>query len=428
MKVFKFFDKNFQTKRKKIVRYTKNLCVICKGTKLLCGKPKCPILVKLQAQLKLKSLTQKKEIEGSSPPSIFVGRLGYPKVFVGPLVPPFKGNTESLDRPEKWYGKTIEEIVNFRLSLIRGMKLIKVNDLEGKFQSYLQELAISKKHVDLNVKFRKKPIQKIILRDDVQPIGPSASLEKIEMENPKADKRMEKVYYDYDLKASDAVFWLYNKNIEVSRIQKAFSVGVMGIRKNRKFVPTRWSITAVDDIISKKNIEIVKNFETLDKIRVFYGEYIGNKWFIVLFPREWSYELIEAWYPKTLWNQSENEVAIGSDYEFFDGKKEYASIGGCYYAVRLAISEYLKRIKRQATALVIREILPDYIMPVGVWQTREAVRNILSENKFSELESLKEVFDLMKRKIEIPIKIIISNSQILKNYLYQRRLKEFVKL
>ena len=30
-------------------------------------------------------------IDGSSPPSIFVGRYGYPKVRIGPMIPPLHG-------------------------------------------------------------------------------------------------------------------------------------------------------------------------------------------------------------------------------------------------------------------------------------------------------------------------------------------------
>ena len=48
------------------------------------------------------NLFSSKEIQGSSPPSIFVGTYGYPKVGVGPMVPPIHGETSILDMPEKW--------------------------------------------------------------------------------------------------------------------------------------------------------------------------------------------------------------------------------------------------------------------------------------------------------------------------------------
>ena len=50
-------------------------------------------------------------LSGSSPPSVFVGSYDYPKVYVGPMVPPIHGDTSLLDIPEQWAGKTLEEIV-----------------------------------------------------------------------------------------------------------------------------------------------------------------------------------------------------------------------------------------------------------------------------------------------------------------------------
>ena len=66
-------------------------------------------------------------ISGSAPPGIFVGRFGYPKVYVGPMSPNFYRDTEILDTPEQWYGKSIDQIVDYRHSLVRGNKIIKHN-------------------------------------------------------------------------------------------------------------------------------------------------------------------------------------------------------------------------------------------------------------------------------------------------------------
>ncbi len=81
------------------------------------------ILTKWHESLsKYGNLFSSDSISGTSPPSVFVGSYNYPKVFVGPMVPPIHGNTELLDSPEKWKGKTLEEIINFRLNLVRGIQ------------------------------------------------------------------------------------------------------------------------------------------------------------------------------------------------------------------------------------------------------------------------------------------------------------------
>jgi len=101
--------------------FTKEICVICKGSRLLCGKPKCPILLKQYAAIPIKRLTFSKEILGSSPPSFFVGHQKYPNVLAGPMIPPITGEDSAIldDVDRRWFGKTIDEIVNYRMMLVR---------------------------------------------------------------------------------------------------------------------------------------------------------------------------------------------------------------------------------------------------------------------------------------------------------------------
>ena len=101
------------------------------------------------------NLFSSKEIQGSSPPSVFVGTYGYPKVSVGPMLPPVHGETSILDMPEKWIGKSLEEIVNFRLNLIRGIKNISTTQCEGRYIENLQEMAMSSNPADTEIEFVK---------------------------------------------------------------------------------------------------------------------------------------------------------------------------------------------------------------------------------------------------------------------------------
>src|SRR5271157_909097 len=50
------------------------------------------------------------EISGDSPTDIFIGRYGYPQVFIGPLVPPVFGDTTMLATPEMWRNASIPKI------------------------------------------------------------------------------------------------------------------------------------------------------------------------------------------------------------------------------------------------------------------------------------------------------------------------------
>src|SRR5438093_182861 len=154
------------------------LCVRCRAAKLLCGKPRCPILVQYDSMMKTKPLIDDTALDGSSPPGVFVGRFGYPKVFVGPLIPPVHGDTEVLDTPEEWIGRSLEEIVGFRSQLVRGMHRTHVLDVAGggKVMDLTRELALSSTSTDVEAEFARKPRGRLVLDEDVQPFGPAAPM------------------------------------------------------------------------------------------------------------------------------------------------------------------------------------------------------------------------------------------------------------
>ncbi|MCS7095694.1 MAG: Nre family DNA repair protein [Nitrososphaerota archaeon] len=404
------------------------LCVACKGARFLCGKTRCPIIVRANFYLKSIPLMQSDDIEGTSPPSIFVGRIGYPYVYAGPLVPPVKADTSFYDLPEHWFGKSIDEIVGFRSLLIRGKHRVHVERFEeaGKIIEATRELAFAVKPVDVELILKKKPRGYIILDDEVQPFGPSAPIKELKIGNVAWDNQIEKVHYDTDLKAAEAVLELYNRGVLVTKIQRAFSVGAFGLGKNRRLVPTRWSITAVDSIISKYLMDKIRFLPEMDEYRVYESQYLDNLFEIVMLPGKWSYESIEAWYPGTVWNPYGKSVIMYSDWEGYDGRSTYAQIGGCYYAARLAVCEHLVREQRQATVIVLREAHPGYIMPVGVWQVRENVRNAMRQKPYI-FKTLEDMLKFLAGRFRIPIQKWLIKSVLLKNALFQKKITDFLK-
>lgn len=320
---------------------------------------------------KYSNLFNSNSVSGSSPPSVFVGTYNYPKVFVGPMVPPHHGDTSILDLPEKWIGKSLEDIVNFRLNLIRGIKKIPAESPSGQYIESLQEMAMASTPTDSEIQFYKNTSPIVSLDGDSAPFGPVGEIKNAKFSSSSTISPIEKSYYDSDLRAADAVLGLYNSGIEVSRIQKCLSLGMFG--KKRKLVPTRWSITATDDIISKSLVDQILDYSTIDLSMVFHFEHLGNLYSIVLFPHRWLYEMQEAWY-------SNGILGFGSDFEDARGIDHPPAIDGAYFAAKIAISEYLAKIGRQAGVLVLREIRPEYAVPVGVWQVREGIREALKTN------------------------------------------------
>ena len=407
----------------------RGLCALCKGSKFLCGKTRCPIIVRVNHYLRTVPLINSEDIAGASPPSVFIGRIGYPYVYAGPLVPPVQEDTSLYDLPEFWFGKTIDEIVGFRSMLVRGKHRVHVKKFEeaGKIIEKTRELALASKPVDVELTLKKKPRGFLVLDDEVQPFGPSAPIRDLNIGNPYWDHHVEKAYDDTDLKAAEAVLELYNKGVFITKIQRAFSVGAFGLKKNRRLVPTRWSITAVDSIVSKALMEKVKQFPELSEYRVYESRYLDSVFEVLMIPARWSYETIEAWYPGTVWNQYGRNVFLYSDWEDHKGRTTYAEIGGCYYAARLAVCEKLVDEKRQATVIIFREAHPGYIMPVGVWNVRETVRNAMKQKPLV-YNTLSEALKRVASQLRIPLKRWIQNSELLQNILFQRKITDFLNL
>ncbi len=353
-------------------------------------------------------------LDGSSPPSVFVGSYGYPKVSVGPMVPPMHGDTTLLDSPELWVGKSLEEIVNFRLSLIRGIKNIPVNEPNGRYIENLHEVAMSSRPIDSELQFYKNPKPVASIDGESAPFGPVGEVTSAKFSSTSSDKSIQRVYYDHDLKAQDAVVSLYNRGIEISKIQKCFSVGMFG--KKRKLVPTKWSITATDSIIAESLVSEILEFDLIDSCRVFSHDHLGNMFSVVLFPHRWIFENQEAWH-------TGNGVGFGSDIEDAKGIDHPPVTAGAFFAAKLGVAEYLLEKKCQASALVLREIRPEYAVPVGVWQIREAIRSAMKNEPYIA-ENFDDGITFAAKRMSVSKSEWLSNGNML-SMLKQKSISDF---
>ncbi|NOQ55768.1 MAG: hypothetical protein GQ477_03090 [Nanohaloarchaea archaeon] len=403
------------------------LCARCKG-KGLCGNAHCPIMSSLE---KMKKVTQnvKTDFFGSSPPSIFVGRIGYPDVSFGALAPAEEGNTAIYDSPSEWFlnNYSIDKIFGLRSSLINSS--VKTNVYRSNsFLEKIQDIALASKPLDIEAKYD-RPITPDVTIDAysrVAPSGPRGFMNRLDIcDNPHVPIKVDKVVSDTDLGAADAISILNSKDISENHITKLLSAGLLGDEKKRKLVPTRWSITATDDMISKNQIEIIRNFDEVGQFSVFSSAYLGNHFELIVMPGTWAFECIETTFPKSVWNPNGNDVVMYSDYEKYSGRKNYASnVAGGYYATRLPVTRYLKKKKMQASVLSIREVYEDYSVPLGVWLLRETVADAFSKEP-KAFDSLNEAMVYVKSRLRLDFTKYLNESRLLKDYRSQRRLFDF---
>lgn len=402
-------------------------CIKCKGRDpSICGRTYCPIMVKIGAQKKV-NVEAKQDFFGQSP-NVFVGRFGYPEVNVGILG---VEHYEEHDNPLLWSKENydIAKIINLRSSLINSNFKAKITGFKERFMEMSKEVGMAEKPVDVEVNLNKKPVFSLSFEQDVMPHGPNVKLKNARItENPKIPGVVDKVVDDIDFKASNALNYLYKKNLDEHYLTRLLSIGTLGVKKQRKLVPTRFAITAVDSNLGNNLVKNIKEYNQTGYL-AFFGGYLGNYFLILLFPEVYSYELFETYAANTSWNVSK-ETAYTTDYEPYDGRKSYAeNCGGGFYAARLSLLEKLSGMKRQASCLCLRFITGEYYAPLGVWVVRQAVRKTL-ENKPIEFSS-KELMiayakGLAKKKFNYDISEILQKSILLNSIKTQKKLGSFM--
>ncbi len=403
-------------------------CEVCHGNRITCVQNPglCPVYQRARKLVDIERAVNKTVFNGPSPPGVFLGSADYPILRAGPLVPvvpAIEGMTDAsvLEDPGTWLDKPIDDLVRFRFSLVRGKARVKVSDAKNpdRTLSLVQELALAGKPTETELYLRKKPQARIYLLPRSAPHGPSGSIEKIILtENTSIPRPVESITSDRDVDAGEGVYTLYRKGISQEQITRVFSVGELGVFKNRKLVPTEWSITAVDDILGKTLLDRVRDYPELGEFRIYGARALGNNVQVLLLPTSWMYEALEGWLTGPI-------PQVFSDHEFHIGRRDYPSnIAGAYHAVKLPVLEFLEREHRQAGAIAFLEVDRNWV-PLGVWRFRELARRALY-GKPVVSGSLESSLLEAGRRLTIPIQTWVRASKLVNHYRRQLPLDQFI--
>ncbi|MEK6900317.1 MAG: hypothetical protein AABX05_04295 [Nanoarchaeota archaeon] len=374
----------------------------------------------------------KADFQGSSP-APFIGKYGYPNVNVGFLSPQFSGDTSYYDSPRLWSkgNFAIGQVASMRYGLVNSRSQANVKQLSKNtgFLDIIREVGMARKAVELEVNLAKMPQLQLKPEREIIPFGPQATVKNARITaNPKIDHQVEKMVSDTDLKAAPAILDLYKKGFEESSLNKLLSVGSIGLKDNRRLVPTRWSITAVDDTVGNHLITEIKDFH-VGEYQLYFGGSWGNYYLMLFFPDIWSYELFETYLSSPVNPWSKNGYMYSTDYESYEGRKNYAEeTAGGYYACRLPVLEKMKELKRQGSCLALRFITSEYNVPLGVWVCREAARKSLQQQAvyFSDQSLLlKYAEELIKNKLGFDLSMLLQESRLLKHKSQQKKLTQF---
>jgi hypothetical protein len=334
-------------------------------------------------QRQYEQVVQGDSLFGSTAPEIFVGRSNYPDVSTG-LLSPMDHETDAADfaTSADWYrqGYGIDDVLQRRTGLLNSTRSAQVNveDVWDGFVGVQREVAIADHPVDVEVGLDGEPDLDLSLDDISTPTGPRARARNADLaENPHVPRPVEKTLADDDWRAEGAMTYLYRRGFDVYDINTILSAGALGRGRDRRLVPTRWSITAVDDTVGQYLRGSIHNAPSVDEVQVWYNEYVANDYWVILAPGNWEFELVELKAPGSIWNpEPDGAYYVAADSEGYEGRTGYVKeTSGAYYASRLGVLEHLAEIDRQASCLVIRHATDSYWAPVGVWQIREGVRH-----------------------------------------------------
>ncbi len=380
------------------IRVPAELCTRCKGYRRLCGLPECPLLQRFRAQIYVARRLRGRETAGSTPPTVIVGEKGYPRVSLFYSVPPnvFGEEAKIYDDPVNWWGKLgLDQILELRSSMVTGFDVLHIQkDLDKLYRSEIAFAAVSTKPVDSEIKLKYEPIPRIEFSDRVKPLSLIARAEDIRVtSNPRVDRALDKVYED-DVPAFDAIVELYRRGVDVYTIQRALSLGLLGRKLTRKLVPTRWAITAVDRTISRYLLSQLRGSDTVNTSTLYYVEYLGNRFWILIEPGKYEVIWIEVWHPSSFYHMGDKVVTIYNK-ERISGNVEF--MDGGFEAAKLGVLEHLYRLGRQAKVYIVREVLPSYYAPVGNWHIRESVRRALGSNPIAQNITVEEAIEIISQ-------------------------------
>jgi len=350
-----------------------------------------------------------------------IGQWGYPKVTVGPLIPPsLTGDTSALDSPDTWLSQEMTSILRSRLSLLRGRTRITVDAASNPPQQLmiLQELAMASSPVVSEMTLEKPPSFRGVFGVREAPIGLSAPYTALKISDDlHVPRTVEKTVADHDLTAQHGVIRLYDSGIPDRHIVRLLSLGLLGVRRRRRIVPTEWSITATDDIIGEALKRRVIDLPLLNDYEVYIDSALHNTVALLFIPSEWMYEAMETWL-------AHPDAGPVTDWEVGLKRRGYpAKLAGAYHATRLPVLEHLNRIRRQAGCIAFLEVGTGWI-PMGVWRFREIARRALKREPH-HANSLSEALHHVRNSLRTPMERWLKTSFITRRHRYQRRISEY---
>lgn len=289
-----------------------------------------------------------------------------------------------------------------------------IKKVDNRLKKEISDIYKSRTEIEFTSEFENElKFDKVLVNKVSGIVGSKNSLHSIEAnENTTTSKQIEK-YTTEDIKAKDAVLNLYERGVNEHQIIHLLALGEFGLNFNKKLVPTKWAITAYDQMVEKHLHSKILKYNVIKSFEVYYYKNKSDTHVIVLLPDTYSGEHFEDW-----------EGGQGRDYIGVNNrlKTPEPNNAGGYYATKIGVHEHLNERKSQASFVALR-VIRNYDVPLGVVFVRECVRECLKNLVFKSNE-IKDVEEFLMKNYFLHYKHFIS-SKVLSERKSQTKLGDF---
>ncbi len=321
-------------------------CVVCKG-RLFCGIQRCPILYSVQATYRDMPPCEKETHALAL--DVTLGAGTFPHDPIG-LTVGQRPLDDAADRTDA-FG-------------IIGQWYYATSGSDGAHDLALQDLALSDTPVDVSITWNDLPRGGVRFSASEPPQGKQGTIGRLEAAGRPHVPKCVPELLGGDQPAEQAIGEGYEKGLSPEYLSRLHALGMFGSPPWQ--IPSRWAMSTVYNVCSKKAIERCKGYATIGEPRLYTAEGMGDRIAVVLLPRPWEFELVEVWHPNTLWTIGERTPIIVNEHETHRGVSDQAlREGGSYFASRMGVVALLGKERRQAAALVLRAPHPQGSVPLG---------------------------------------------------------------
>ncbi len=319
-----------------------------------------------------------------SPPEIYVGEFGYPRVqigFVGALNLRVKPNI--LSSPEIWITMGRQDFFRMRSEMFRFIQQVDITS-KNPWIEFLQNIVLSNNFIKVNVSAFRIPKRKAYFLPIGIPYGPVVKINNAYLESEySVDPYVERIV-SKDIISKKSVWSLYQYGLKFNEIVQLMSLGLIGRLEHRKLLPTRHAMGAVESILVSRLRDEVHRFPSIDLFEVHKFNAFGDKFIVVLAPGD-PHILYDIISDKTENPNVTSEVISA----FINDRLESIQFQDAPDCVQFPILEYLYSIQRKASAIVFRYSKDRINRNMGSWFVRNAIKNALQKRpKIFELSDI----------------------------------------